>query len=206
MNALSAPDLRILRDPDAVAVLMDPARRQLLDALSERPDSAVGLARRLGDTRQRLGYHLRQLEEAGLVELAEERPRRGARERVLRPSARRFVVDPRTLGGLAAGGELGGSDRFSASWLVAAAARTIRELADLMERAGESGKRLPTAGMSARVRLARPADFEPFVEELGRAVAQVVARWDSGDAEARGFRVTLGTYPGGDDEPEDEDA
>ncbi|NIP81922.1 MAG: helix-turn-helix domain-containing protein, partial [Gemmatimonadetes bacterium] len=58
--------------------------RRLLDALLERPDSAVGLARRLGDTRQRLNYHLRVLEGAGLVELEEERPRRGVRERVMR--------------------------------------------------------------------------------------------------------------------------
>lgn len=205
MNASPVTELEVLRDPAAIAVLMDPARRRLLDALAHRPDSAVGLARRLGDTRQRLNYHLRQLEAAGLVELAEERPRRGVKERVMRPVARRFVVDPAALGALGGGGELRDGDRFSATWLVALASRAIRELADLMHRAADRGKRLPTAGMSARVRLAEPADFEPLVEELGRAVADVVARWDAGEGESRCFRVILGAYPGGGEDEETDD-
>ncbi len=200
MNPAPMTELEVLRDPAAIALLADPERRRLVDALAERPDSAVGLARRLGDTRQRLNYHLRQLEKAGVIELAAERPRRGAKERVLRPVARRFVVDPGALGTLGAGDRLTGSDRFSANWLLALASRAIREVADLMHRAVSGGKRLPTAGMAARVRLARPADFAPFVEELGQAVAEVVARWDAGGAESRSFRVFVGSYPGGDGE------
>lgn len=193
----AAPDLReleIVRRPDQVAALMDPARRRLLGALGERPDSAVGLARRLGDTRQRLNYHLRQLEEAGLVELVEARPRRGVKERILRPVARGFVVDPAALGALGAE-PAPSADRLSATWLVALASRTIRELAALLDRARATGKRLPTAGVSAEVRLGEPADFEPFVADLGRAVADVVARYETDRPEGRAFRVVAGAYP-----------
>ncbi|MEJ2504011.1 MAG: winged helix-turn-helix domain-containing protein [Gemmatimonadota bacterium] len=187
------PTLEVLREPERVAVLMDPARRPLIEALLERPDSAVGLARRLGDTRQRLNYHLRVLEEAGLVELVEERPRRGVKERVLRVSSR-FVVDPATLGGLAAEPAPEG-DRFSATYLVALASRAIRELASLLDRARSSGKRLATAGLSVEVRLARPEDFNAFVADLGRAVGEVVSRYHTEAGEGRGFRVIAGTYP-----------
>lgn len=187
-------DLEILHDPDRVAALMHPERRRLVGALVERPDSATGLARRLDDSRQRLNYHLKLLEEAGLVELARERPRRGVTERVLRPVAERFVVDSGVLGALAPEGPRE-SDRFSATYLVSLAARAIRELARLLARAASSGKRLPTAGLSGEVRLARPRDFDAFVEDLGRAVADVVRRHHTEAGETRPFRVLSGVYP-----------
>ena len=66
------PALEVVRQPDAAAALLDPVRQRLLAELAE-PDSASGLARRLRLPRQRINYHLRALESAGLVELVEER-------------------------------------------------------------------------------------------------------------------------------------
>lgn len=186
--------LEVLRDPDRVAALVDPTRRRLVEALSEGPDSAAGLARRLGESRQRLNYHLRALEDAGLVELEEERRRGNCVERVLRVVARRFVVDPAALGSLAAGREATG-DRFSATWLIALAARAIRELAALREKAAAQRRRLATAAIESEVRLARATDFEPFVEELSRAVADVVAKHHDERGGGRPFRIVLGAYP-----------
>ena len=66
------PDaLQIIEDPDRAATALSPDRRRLLSALAEEPDSATGLAERLGDSRQRLNYHLRELERAGFLELVE---------------------------------------------------------------------------------------------------------------------------------------
>jgi DNA-binding transcriptional ArsR family regulator len=192
-------DVELIREPERVAVLVDPDRQRLVAALRESPDSAVGLARRLGDSRQRLNYHLRLLEEAGVVELAEERPRRGVRERVMRVVAERFVVDPSALGELAP--ELAGADRFSATYLVALASRAIRELADLLGRARSTGKRLATAGLSTEVTLAEPADFDAFVEDLSRAVGEVVARHHMEGGGGRTFRVLAGTYPAPPEDP-----
>jgi DNA-binding transcriptional ArsR family regulator len=191
---MATHELEVVGEAARAAVLMDPARRTLLEALIERPDSAVGLARRLGDTRQRLNYHLRALEAAGLVELAEERQRRGVKERVMRPVARRFVLDPGALGGLGAD-TLPAGDRFSASYLLALASRSIRELAELLSRARRTGKRLTTAGLSSEVRFADPAAFDAFVEDLTRAVGEVVAEHHSDAPGGRTFRVTAGLYP-----------
>lgn len=188
------PSLAVVEDPERVALLLDPGRRRLLEALRENPDSAAGLARRLDEPRQRLNYHLRALEDAGLVELEEERRKGNCVERVLRVVARRFVVDPAALRGLAADpAEL--SDRFSAGYLVALASRAIRELAGLVEKADEENRRVATAGLETRIRLATPADFEAFVEDLAAAVARVVAEHHDEDARGRSFRVTAGTYP-----------
>lgn len=192
--------LEVLRDPEQAAALLDPGRRRLIAALRKQPDSAAGLARRLGESRQRLNYHLRALEEIGLIELQEERRRGNCTERVLRARARRFVVDPGAFGELAADPEMAG-DRFSSTYLLALAARTIREVAELQGRAAETGKRLATAGWSGEVRLGRPADVESFVEDLTRAIAEAVARNDVGEGEGRPFRIVGGLHPA--PEPED---
>jgi hypothetical protein len=70
-----------------------------------------------------------------------------------------------------------------------------------MEKARRTGKRLPTAGLTTSVRLARPGDFDAFVEDLGRAVADVVARYHTEAGEGRSFRVMAGAYPAGGDPP-----
>lgn len=183
--------LEVVSEAGRAAAILDPERLRLLEALREAPDSAAGLARRLGESRQRLNYHLRLLEAAGVVELQEERPRRGRTERVLRPVARSFVLDPGTLGEVAAEPDAAG-DRFAATYLIAVAARVIRELAALRERAAQRGRRLATAAVEAEVRLATPAQFGGFVTELSEAVAAVVAKYDAPGG--RRFRVVAGTY------------
>ncbi|HKY61622.1 MAG TPA: winged helix-turn-helix domain-containing protein [Gemmatimonadota bacterium] len=193
---MTTSSLSVVRDPRRAAVLLDPGRQRLLAALEESPDSASGLARRLGDTRQRINYHLRELEAAGFVELAEERRRGNCIERVLRVTARHYVIDPAALGALAAGDPGRLQDRFSATYLIALAARAIRELAALREGAGKTRKRLATFSMEAEIALAAPADFQAFAEDLARAVAGVVARHqDDRSGEGRRFRLVLGAYP-----------
>src|ERR671911_1945102 len=102
MPAAAPTTLQIVREPGRAQVLLHPERRRLIEALSAGPDSASGLARRLGESRQRLNYHLRLLEEAGQVELAEERWKGSRPERVMRLVARQYVLDPAALGKLAA--------------------------------------------------------------------------------------------------------
>ena len=79
---------------------------------------------RLGIPRQRLNYHLKALEQCGLLECVEERRKGNCTERILRATARSFVISPDALGTLGPTPE-SARDRFSASYVVAVAARTI---------------------------------------------------------------------------------
>ena len=182
-------------DPRRAAVLLDPVRQAIVRSLLLEPGSAAALAGRLGETRQRLNYHLRELEAAGLVELVEERRKGNCVERVMRASARGFLLDPAAFGvGDLEGGEL--QDRFSATALIALAARAVREVAALREGAAEKGKRLATLAVDAQVRLSSPAAFSAFAADLAQAVAGVVAKHhDAGAHEGRGFRVMIAAYP-----------
>ncbi len=199
------PSLEILTDPARAAVALDPDRARLLAALRDRSDSAAGLARRLGETRQRLNYHLRSLEAAGLVELEAERRRGNCVERVLKPTARHWLLDPSMLGGPSEE-PTADRDRFSATYLIALAARAIRDLAGLRERARDSKKRLATMAIHGEVRLASPREFEAFATEIAEAVAAVIERHhDDTRAGGRAFRVICGAYPAAGSPPADDD-
>ncbi|MFC7592090.1 ArsR/SmtB family transcription factor [Nonomuraea antimicrobica] len=82
---------------DVVRGALSPLRRRVLEELRE-PGSATAVAARLGESRQRINYHLRELEKLGLVELVELRQRRGRKERVVRATAHTVVVAPEVVG------------------------------------------------------------------------------------------------------------
>ena len=182
-------------DTRAMSALASPARRQILAALAEANDSASGLAERLGDSRQRINYHMRALDEAGLVELAEERPRRGLVEKIFRPAGRSFALDPAILGSLDAGEAIAEGDRWAAAYAIALASRVTREVAALRARAANEEKRLAVASLDTTVRLVDPKSMEAFVEELAGTIAEIVARHDDPDPGARPFRITCCTHP-----------
>src|SRR5262245_31535920 len=114
--------IEVIHGAGQAALVLQRTRRELLAQLSE-PDSAAGLARRLGLPRQRLNYHLRELEREGLVECVEERRKGNCTERLLRATARSYVISPDALGLLGATPEAS-RDRFSTDFLVASTAQT----------------------------------------------------------------------------------
>ena len=84
-------DVQVIDDPAAAALAVEPVKSQLLAALAE-PASAAALAARLGLARQKVNYHLRSLEDHGLVHVAEERRWGGLKERLMLASATSYVV------------------------------------------------------------------------------------------------------------------
>lgn len=188
---MTAQPLELLRDPDRLRAALSPIRRQLLERL-RTPGSATGLAAEFGVSRQRLGYHLKALEDAGLVTLVETRQRRGFTERILVTCAEAFLVDPSVIGQRkAVPAEL--QDRFAADHLISAAAGLVADVGRMQAAAEAEGTRLLTFTLEAEVTLARPADLERYAEALARAVAAVSAEFN---AEAgRRYRVVAGAHP-----------
>jgi DNA-binding transcriptional ArsR family regulator len=178
----------------AAAVLQHPLRLRILGELGE-PDSASGLSKRLGVPRQKVNYHVRQLESEGLVELVEERRKRNCTERVVQAVARSYVISPSTLGALASDPDRI-RDRASSSYLVATANRVIQEVAELRRGADAAEKRLPTLTLQADIRFASPQAQSAFAQELTEAVGTLVARYHDEEAEGgRSYRLVAGAYP-----------
>ena len=191
---MKAAALRVVDQAGPAATLLDAARLQILRAL-EHPDSAAGLARRLGVPRQKVNYHLRLLENEGLVELVEERKKRNCTERVMRAVARSYLISPAALGALAADPDRI-EDRASSAYLVATAARAITEVSSAREGAERAGKKLPTLTLHADVRFASQRDQAAFAGALTRAVSELIEKFhDDRASHGRTFRVMTGAWP-----------
>jgi DNA-binding transcriptional ArsR family regulator len=181
--------MEMVSDPERVAVALSPLRRRILTEVAT-PGSATTLGKRLGMTRQKVNYHLRELERAGLVELVGEIPRRGLTERLYRATARSVIVDPNVLGMI----PMGDADRFSSAHLVGVAARAVREVAVLRDRAEEAGKPMATFTIDTEINLGTPAEFDSFAADLRDAVAVLVERYHR-PGEGRRHRVVATSYP-----------
>jgi DNA-binding transcriptional ArsR family regulator len=187
-------DIAVLSQPHDAATAIEPTRRRILELLRE-PDSSTGVAKQLGLPRQRVNYHVRELEKAGLVEEVGRRQKRGLAERLLRATASHYLISPDAMPGMGADPEQI-RDRFSASYQVAVAARTIHEVGRLMELAREAGKPLPTLTLDTEIRFATPADRDAFADELIVAVAALAAKYQATDEQGgRSYRVTVGAHP-----------
>ncbi|MGW8888520.1 helix-turn-helix domain-containing protein [Streptomyces sp. NPDC055749] len=188
-------ELDVLREGDRLRGRLSPLRRRLLEELRE-PASATVLAARLGETRQRLNYHLREMEKGGLVELVELRQRRGRAERVVQATSRAVVIAPTVIGDPAPAGQ----DRLAADALLSATAQAFSDVAEMRELAEAAGKRLVTFTIDTELAFAEPADVERFADQLAARVAEFHT-----PQSGRLFRVLIGGHPArgetGDHEP-----
>ena len=190
---MDAASVALLDRPERLRAALPPLRRRLLERLRQ-PASATELAAEMSLPRQRLNYHLRELEREGFLEMVEERPRRGCVERLLKVTSRAFVVNPALLGALSDDPNQA-RDRFSSAFLLATATGLIRDVAVLTQRAGAVEQRLATFTMDCEIGFASPAEFRAFTEELARQVTILAAKYDTGIARSRRFRVVVGSHP-----------
>lgn len=188
----------VIDDPASASVALDPVRNRLLAEL-RTPSSAAMLAERVGLPRQKVNYHLRTLESHGLVRVDSERRWGGLTERRLVATASSYVVSPGALGPVAADPAGVGErtmDKLSASYLVALAARVVRELGRLLRKSDELGKRLATLSIDTEVRFRSAEDRAAFSNELTAAVTSLVARYhDEAAPGGRRHRLMVGAYP-----------
>lgn len=184
------------------AALLRPLRARILGMLTE-PQSAAGLARTLEASRQKVGYHLHALERQGLVEVVEERKVGNCVERIVRATQRAYLVSAEVLGSLAQGAAEA-ADRFSAAYVIAVAARALREITRIRQAADDAGKRLATLTLETEIRFATAADRGAFAEELAQEIARLTAKYHQASApRGRTHRFVTFAYPKpADPEPE----
>ena len=187
-------EVTVIDDPAAAEVSLDPVRARLLAELSE-PASATMLAARVGLPRQKVNYHLRALEQHGLVELVEERRKGNVTERVLQAVAASYVISPLAFAALAP--DPGRSpDQFSARWLLALAARLVREVGQLITGARAAHRPLATFAIDSELRFASAADRAAFAHDLSAAVGALVTRYhDDAAGGGRRHRLVVALHP-----------
>lgn len=187
-------EVDVIDNAAAAATALDPIRARVLAELTE-PASAAALASRIGLARQKVNYHLRALEHHQLVAPVEERQWGGLTERLLVATASSYVISPAALGSIGADPSRS-HDRLSASYLIALAARVVREVGDLWCGAREKNKRLATLSIDTVIRFRSPADRAAFTADLSNAVASLAARYhDQSGPGGRPHRLLVASYP-----------
>lgn len=186
-------DVHVITEPAAAAMALDPTRASVLAALAA-PGSASSVAAALGMPRQRVNYHLRALEEHGLVTEVGVRQRRGLQERLVQASATAYVVAPDALGPLAPMPER--TDRLSTRYLIALAARLIREVSVLAGLAEAVGKPLASMAIDTEIRFASASDRAAFTAELRDVVVALSAKYHDDNApNGRPHRLVVAAHP-----------
>jgi DNA-binding transcriptional ArsR family regulator len=187
-------EVAVIEDPAVAAVSLDPMRARLLAELAE-PASATMLAGRVDLARQKVNYHLKTLEQHGLVELVEERRKGNVNERMMRATAASYVISPAALAALQPDPSRA-PDRLSARWLLALAAQLVRDVGALITGATKANKRVATFAIEGNVRFASAADRAAFAEELATAVTALVGKYHDETAKGgRDHRVIVAVHP-----------
>lgn len=187
-------DVEVIEDPAAASAALDPIRGRIIAELSQ-PASAALLADRLGLARQKVNYHLRALESHGLVREAETRRWGGIVERRMVATAHSYLVSPAALGPVAAD-PARTVDRLSASYLLALAARVVREVGALVGLANKTGKRLATLSIDTEICFRSAEERAAFSQELATGIATLAARYHDPQAPGgRRHRLVLVAHP-----------
>lgn len=178
-------------DVDRAAVLLKPLRIRLLQLLAE-PRSLAELAADTGETPQKLHYHVKVLEGAGLVDKVDERRSGPMIESLYQASARSYWLAPQIIE--QAGGHRRAEDDLSLAYLLGLAEEMQGDLGRLGEVAMVED--VPSLGLDLLVHLApqRRAEFARDVQEMFQSLAE---RYGLRGDEAAGetFRVVLACYP-----------
>ena len=177
-----------------VSVLFKPIRLELLSMLDE-PRTCGQLAGAFGTSPQKIYYHVKVLEQAGLVEKVSEKRVRGIMEGYYQAAAEFYWLSPQLVNQL--GGERESKGQMSLGYLLGLAEQIQTEVSPLLKSQGD----IPALGLSAQISLQDSTDRASFLEELQELVQGLAEKYGSGDSDRDGaegrenFRLILACYP-----------
>ncbi|MGV9381401.1 helix-turn-helix domain-containing protein [Nonomuraea sp. NPDC003707] len=185
-------DVLYLEEIEQAEALLKPQRVEVLRQLAE-PRTCSEVAERLGQTPQRVYYHVKRLVEAGLVDLVSERKVRGIHEGIYQAGARSYWLSPRLVGRI---GLRKARDELSLGYLLDLMEEVQSDIAALDRSAPE----LPSIGLSGEIRV-RPEERQEFLNDLQTMLQGLFTRY--GGAEGDAFKLAVACYPNAADPPAD---
>jgi DNA-binding transcriptional ArsR family regulator len=135
-NGGQMQDVRYIEEVEQALALLKPQRLEILKRLAE-PRTCPELAAIFDDSPQKIYYHVKALEAAGLVDKIAERRVRGAVEGIYQARARSYWLAPSLVGQI--GSPSQARDQASLRVLLALAEDVIEDAGKLGERSGVGG-------------------------------------------------------------------
>ena len=177
-------DVLYLEEIEQAEALLKPQRVEVLRQLAE-PRTCSEVAEALGQTPQRVYYHVKRLVEAGLVDQVAERKVRGVHEGIYQAGARSYWLSPRLVGRI---GLRKVRDELSLGYLLDLMEEVQADIAALDRRAPE----LPSIGLSGEIRVL-PERRQEFLHELQTTLQDLFTRY--GGSEGDAFKLAIACYP-----------
>jgi DNA-binding transcriptional ArsR family regulator len=186
-------DVLYIDDVERAAALLKPLRIELLKLLAE-PRSLAELAESIGESPQKLHYHVKVLERAGLVARVDERRAGAMIEGLYQAAAGSYWLSPALVGQI--GGRRRSRDQASLGYLLGLAEEMQDELGRLSQAAMLAD--VPSFGLDLHVLL--PVEQRAAFLEEARSMVQSLAETygirDGGPrAAGETFRLVLACYP-----------
>jgi DNA-binding transcriptional ArsR family regulator len=192
-NEVQMQDVCYIDQVEQAMTLLKPQRLEILKRLDE-PRTCLELAAMFDDSAQKIYYHIKALENAGLVDKIAERRVRGTLEGTYQAHARSYWLAPKLVGQI--GSVTQARDQASLRVLLGLAEEVIEDVGKLGE-ASVVGQVVPSLSMSAHVLLPDGKRRAEFMREL-QTTFQDIARKYGVDAPAEdpaNFRLVVLCYP-----------
>lgn len=189
-------DVLYIEDVSQAMTLLKPIRLQILQRLDE-PRTCTELAEYFDETPQKVYYHVKALETAGLVEKTEERKVRGTVEGFYQASARSYWLAPKLVGQI--GGAKIAQDQLSLRVLLELAEEVHGDIGKLGSQSAV-GRDVPSLSLSAHIHLPNGNRRAAFLQELQELFQQLARKYSLPEddvliTDEQGFRLVLMCYP-----------
>src|SRR5262245_52163864 len=188
-------DILYIEEVEQAATLLNPLRLGLLKHLAE-PRSCPELAGFVGETAQKVYYHVKALERVGLVKKVGERRVRGMVEGRYQAKGRSYWLSPALVGRI--GGRGRARDQFSLGFLLTLAEELQADIGHLSEMDVEE---VPSLGLSAEIHLGDSAHRTAFLQEVHHTFEALARKYGARGSEevshgkGQSFRLVLACYP-----------
>jgi len=191
-------DVMLVENTDQASAVLNPLRLELLRRADE-PRTCAQLAEALGETPQKIYYHVKVLESAGAIEKIAERRVRGISEGHYRATARSYWLSPKLVGRI--GGARRARDQMSLGFLLSLVEDLQSDVGRLAETRREE---TPALGFTAQVRLAKSADRTAFLSDLQNAIQSIAKKHGAAGSPPSApdtFRLVVACYPRPEERP-----
>ena len=188
-------DLFYIQEVNQAAALFQPLRVELMKLMAE-PRTCAEMGQVVGESPQKVYYHVKILENAGLVEKVREERVRGIPQGYYQAKARSYWLSPAIVGRL--GGRQKAQEQVSLNYLLALAEGLQADVASLAQSQSDE---TPSLGLAAKIELrdgneraAFMQEVQTFFQALAEKYGKQAAAIDD-QTPSTTFKLMLACYP-----------
>lgn len=185
-------NLFLIQSPQQAKAIFKPIRLEILQLLN-KPRTCNKLAGILNTSPQKIYYHIKILQDSGLVKKVREERVRGIMEGYYQASAASYMLSPGMVK------KLGGAEMAKQQLSLANLMNLVEQMQAEITILSQSKEEIPSIGLSAQIALNSPADRSAFQAELQECIQKLAekygARQESPPYPKDVYRLILACYP-----------